>query len=62
MAGGISMALVTTVLGLVMAIPLVLLHSVLSARSKRLIQILEEQSAGIIARHAERGGVHAGAH
>ena len=61
MAGGISMALVTTVLGLVMAIPLVLLHSVLSARTKRLIQILEEQSAGIIARHAERGGLRAAA-
>jgi len=53
MAGGISMALVTTVLGLIMAIPLVLLHSVLSGRSRALIQILEEQSAGIIARHAE---------
>ncbi len=62
MAGGISMALVTTVLGLVMAIPLVLLHSVLSVRTKRLVQILEEQSAGIIARHAERGGARAGAH
>jgi len=54
MAGGISMALVTTVLGLIMAIPLVLLHSVLSGRSRALIQILEEQSAGIIARHAEQ--------
>ena len=56
MAGGISMALVTTVLGLVMAIPLVLLHSLLSGRTKSLMQILEEQSAGIIARHAESGG------
>jgi biopolymer transport protein ExbB len=55
MAGGISMALVTTVLGLVMAIPLVLLHSILSGRTKALVQILEEQSAGIIARHAEKG-------
>lgn len=62
MAGGISMALVTTVLGLVMAIPLVLLHSVLSVRTRRLVQILEEQSAGIIARHAERGGERATAH
>jgi biopolymer transport protein ExbB len=62
MAGGISMALVTTVLGLVMAIPLVLLHSVISGRSKSLIQILEEQSAGIIARHAEQGGGGAAAH
>lgn len=62
MAGGISMALVTTVLGLVMAIPLVLLHSVLSTRTRRMVQILEEQSAGIIARHAERGGAGAAAH
>jgi biopolymer transport protein ExbB len=54
MASGISQALVTTVLGLTMAIPLVLLHSVVSGRTKELVQILEEQSAGIIAAHAER--------
>lgn len=54
MAGGISQALVTTVLGLVVAIPLVLLHSVVASRSKELVQILEEQSAGIIAAHAEK--------
>jgi biopolymer transport protein ExbD len=54
MAGGISQALVTTVLGLSVAIPLVLLHSVVASRSKALIEVLEEQSAGIIARQAER--------
>lgn len=54
MAGGISEALVTTVLGLTMAIPLLLLHSVVSSRSKALTQVLEEQSAGLIATHAER--------
>lgn len=54
MAGGISMALVTTVIGLVVAIPLVLLHSVLASRSAVLIQILEEQSAGLIAARAEQ--------
>ena len=54
MAGGISQALVTTVLGLVVAIPLTLLHSLLSARSRSLIQILEEQSAGMVARKAEQ--------
>jgi len=59
MAGGISMALVTTVIGLVVAIPLVLLHSMLLSRSRTLVQIIEEQSAGIIARHAERGVVGA---
>ena len=54
MAGGISTALVTTVLGLVVAIPLTILHSFLQGKSKAVIQILEEQAAGIIARLAER--------
>lgn len=56
MAGGISMALMTTVLGLVVAIPLTLLHSFLQSKSKALIHILEEQAAGIIARLAEKRG------
>lgn len=54
MAGGISQALVTTMLGLIVAIPLVFLHSVLTSWSGTLIEVLEEQSAGLIARHAER--------
>ena len=54
MAGGISQALITTVLGLMAAIPLTFLHALVSARSKSLVQVLEEQSAGIIARHAEK--------
>lgn len=53
MASGISEALVTTVLGLVAAIPLLLLHAFASGASKRVTQILEEQAAGIIAEHAE---------
>lgn len=53
MAGGISQALMTTVLGLVVAIPMVLLHTLVSGRSKRIVQVLQEQSAGIIAEHAE---------
>ncbi len=53
MAGGISQALVTTMLGLTVAIPLTLLHSWLRDRSKGLIQILEEESAGMVARRAE---------
>ncbi len=61
MAGGISQALVTTVLGLSAAIPLILMHSVLSGRSRRLVSILEQQSAGIVARHAEGRGPHAAA-
>ena len=54
MAGGISQALVTTMLGLFVAIPMVLLHSVVAGSSKNLIEILEEQSAGIIASQSER--------
>ncbi len=49
MAGGISQALVTTVLGLVAAIPLLLLHTALSSKAKMLVQILSEQSAGLMA-------------
>jgi biopolymer transport protein ExbB len=54
MAGGISQALVTTVLGLVVAIPMVLLHSWLSGRSRDMVQVLEEESAGLVAENAER--------
>jgi len=53
MAGGISTALVTTVLGLVVAIPLTLMHSFLQGKAKTLIQVLEEQAAGLIASLAE---------
>jgi biopolymer transport protein ExbB len=56
MAGGISQALVTTVLGLTFAIPLLLLHSLASGRAKSVAQVLEEQSAGIVAAHAEGKG------
>lgn len=49
MAGGISSALVTTVLGLICAIPMLLLHSFISSRSKEIVQILSEQSVGLIA-------------
>ncbi len=53
MAGGISEALVTTMLGLVTAIPLVLLHALLTSSTKRINDVLEEQSAGLIARRME---------
>ena len=55
MAGGISQALITTVLGLVCAIPLILLHNLVASRSRDLVQILEEESAGMVARRAEKG-------
>ena len=55
MAGGISTALVTTVLGLVCAIPLLLLHNLISGKSQELVQRLEEQTAGLLAEKAEQG-------
>jgi biopolymer transport protein ExbB len=54
MAGGISTALVTTVLGLVVAIPMVFLHTMVQSRAKRLTQILQEESAGMLSERAER--------
>ncbi|OUU80792.1 MAG: energy transducer TonB [Gammaproteobacteria bacterium TMED78] len=54
MAGGISQALVTTVLGLTVAIPTVLLHTLVSGRSKSITQILQEQSAGLVAEQSEK--------
>ena len=56
MAGGISQALVTTVLGLSVAIPVVLLHTLVSGRSKRILHVLQEQSAGIVAERSEQKG------
>ncbi|MCH8136124.1 MAG: MotA/TolQ/ExbB proton channel family protein [Proteobacteria bacterium] len=56
MAGGISQALMTTVLGLVVAIPMVLLHTIVSGQSRRIINIIQSQSAGLVARHSERNG------
>jgi biopolymer transport protein ExbB len=53
MAGGISTALVTTVLGLVVAIPMTLLYAMLNTRSKNIVYILQEQAAGVIAERAE---------
>lgn len=53
MAGGISAALVTTVCGLIVAIPTVFMHTILSGKAKHIVHILDEQSAGIIADKAE---------
>ena len=53
MSGGISKALVTTVQGLMTAIPLLLLHSALSSKSNRLIHVLDEKSAAYVAMLAE---------
>ena len=54
MAGGISTALVTTVLGLSVAIPMVMLHTLVAGRSKALVEVLEEQATGMVAEYSER--------
>ncbi|WP_323893365.1 MotA/TolQ/ExbB proton channel family protein [Aeromonas caviae] len=54
MAGGISEALVTTMQGLVVAVPMLFLYTIVQTQSRRLIQVLEEQSAGFVARYQER--------
>lgn len=53
MAGGISEALVTTMMGLIAAIPLLILHSFCASLARGVQNTLEEQSAGIVARHVE---------
>ena len=55
MAGGISGALVTTVLGIVVAIPTIVFHTIVKSRSDQVIHIMEEQATGIIARRSEAG-------
>jgi biopolymer transport protein ExbB len=54
MAGGISEALVTTMLGLIVAIPLVFLHALVASNSRGVLEVLQEQAAGFVARRAER--------
>ncbi|PHR65343.1 MAG: flagellar motor protein MotA [Idiomarina sp.] len=54
MAGDISMALVTTALGLIAALPLILVHAIVAGRAKSIVHVLDEQAAGIVAAHAEK--------
>ena len=56
MAGGISQAMIATVLGLMIAIPILFINSVLGARSRVLVQVLDEQAAGLLARRLEARG------
>ena len=58
MAGGISQALVTTVLGLVVAIPLLFGHSLINTMARSMIQRLDEQCAGVLARSADQQRVN----
>jgi biopolymer transport protein ExbB len=55
MAGGISEALVTTMLGLIIAIPLVMLYALLATRSRRITDVLDERSSALLAARIEAG-------
>jgi biopolymer transport protein ExbB len=60
MAAGIGRAMIATVLGLGVAIPLLFMNSALASRSKRLVQILDQQSTGLLAETLEaKQGAHA---
>lgn len=62
MAGGISKAMIATVLGLGIAIPLLFINAILSSRSRAIVQALDEQSAGLLAERIEAqqaGLIHA---
>lgn len=50
MAGGISQALITTMLGLIAAIPLLFAHAILSSKAKKIINILEQNTTALIAK------------
>ncbi|WP_246129496.1 MotA/TolQ/ExbB proton channel family protein [Halovibrio variabilis] len=53
MAGGISQALVTTVLGLITAVPLLFVQTALSGRSRYLTHVIEGQASAALADHLE---------
>jgi biopolymer transport protein ExbB len=58
MAGGISQALVTTVLGLIVAVPLLFVHTALSSRSRELLGTLEGRASAVLAEHLEASHGH----
>ena len=53
MAAGISQAMIATVLGLGIAIPLLFMNAALQSMSRRIVQILDEQSTGLLAERLE---------
>jgi biopolymer transport protein ExbB len=54
MANGISQAMIATVLGLGIAIPLLFVNAGLASMSRSVVQILDEQSTGMLAESLER--------
>jgi biopolymer transport protein ExbB len=57
MAGGISQALVTTVLGLITAVPLLFAHTALAGRSRYLAGVVEGQASAALAERLEQRGI-----
>jgi biopolymer transport protein ExbB len=56
MAGGISQALMTTVLGLCVAIPMLLLHNVVQGRARGITEVLQQRAVALVAERAEAAG------
>ena len=54
MANGIGQAMIATVLGLGIAIPLLFANATLASLSEGLVQVLDQQSTGILAEQVER--------
>jgi biopolymer transport protein ExbB len=54
MAEGISQALITTMLGLIVAIPLLFAHTILSSKAKKIITTLEQSATSLIANKIDR--------
>jgi biopolymer transport protein ExbB len=54
MANGIGQAMIATVLGLGIAIPLLFANALLNSLSRTVVQILDEQSAGMLAESIEK--------
>jgi len=54
MAAGIGQAMIATVLGLGIAVPLLFANAALRARSRAIVQILDEQSTGLLAERLEK--------
>jgi len=54
MAGGIGQAMIATVLGLLCAVPLLFAYALLSSLSRSIVQILDEQSTGMLAENIEK--------
>ncbi|HUS23715.1 MAG TPA: MotA/TolQ/ExbB proton channel family protein [Candidatus Binatia bacterium] len=55
MATGIGQAMIATVLGLGVAIPFLFVNAALQSMSKQIVQILDEQSTGLLAEQLEKG-------